>query len=56
MEDKTFVRGLFGLISFCLGTVPILYGIYVHNWWLVLGVFSGAMSVAIKIALKETKK
>lgn len=55
MEDKSFVRGFFGLVAFCLGTVPIAYGIYAHNWWLVGGVFSGAISIMITSALKSSK-
>lgn len=51
MEDKTFVRGLFRVIAFLLGSGPVFYGLWFHEWLLIVGVFCGAITAAITSAL-----
>lgn len=54
--DTKFVRALFGFLSWLLIVIPFLWGLYVHNWWLMLGVFLGAIGTALKIAIRDTDK
>jgi hypothetical protein len=54
-NDQQFARGFFRVVAFLLGTCPVVYGIYAHEWLLVAGFFSGGLSAAITMALNETK-
>ena len=55
MDDKTFMRGLLSLLAFALTTGGVLYGVYLHNWSLVLGEVFGTLGAAVYIGLKQTR-
>ena len=55
-DDTRFARALFQLIAFLMTFGVLGYGIYLHNWSLVLGVVLGSIGTALSIAVKESKK
>lgn len=55
MNDKSFVRAFFSLLSFLMTTGWFIYALIIHDWLLAVAIISVVIGTAIGISLRESK-